>query len=103
MRTPTRITSAQFSELLKEFLERRCLLFGNTLLCRVCGASIVHSRVVVSIHESGFHDKCMACGKRAWTMTLLYCPRCEEKPEGCLHLSFSDFPKASRPRSSHED
>jgi ribosomal protein L37E len=97
MRTPSHITSAEFSDSLKEFFECRCLLLGNTLLCRECGASIVHARVVISIHDSAFHDKCAACGKRAWTMTLPYCPQCEKKPEerGCLHLSFSDLPKAA--------
>jgi hypothetical protein len=48
MRTPSHITSTEYSDSLKEFLECRCLLLGNTLLCRECGASIVHARVVVS-------------------------------------------------------
>jgi hypothetical protein len=49
MRIASGSTWAQFSESLREFLDRRCFLLNNRLLCRDCGASIVHSRVVVSI------------------------------------------------------
>jgi hypothetical protein len=93
MRTPTGNTWAEFSESLREFLDDRCILRENRLRCRDCGTLIEHSRVVVSIHESAFHNHCAAFARRGGMMTLPYCPRCEEKPveRGCLHVSYAEL------------
>jgi hypothetical protein len=97
MRTPSGSTWAQFSESLKQFLDRQCFLLDNKLLCCDCGGSIVHSRVVVSIHDPAFHGACAAFDRGSWNMTLPYCPRCEEKAEehGCLHLCLADVRNAA--------
>ena len=97
MRTPSSHTWAEFSDSLREFLDDQCVLVENRLRCRDCGTLIVHSRVVVSIHDSAFHNACVAFDRRAWTMTLPYCPLCEEKPAelGCLHVSQHDINSAA--------
>ena len=97
MRTPSSTTWVQFSESLREFLDDQCVLVENRLRCSDCGTLIVHSRVVVSVHESTFHNVCAGFDGGAWTMTLPYCPLCEEKPpeRGCLHVSHHDLRTAA--------
>jgi len=94
VRTPHRITAAEFSDLLKHFLDTCCVLCGNTLCCAVCGTPIEHVRAALSVHNSA-SGSCQ--GPRIWTTAVPYCPRCEEEPErgGCLHFILNVFPKAS--------
>jgi hypothetical protein len=96
VRTPHRITAAEFSDSLKRFLDTCCVLCGESLCCTTCGTPILHVRAALSIHNSAAGD-CGGQDERVWTTVVPYCPRCEEKPErrGCLHFTPGVFPKAS--------
>jgi hypothetical protein len=96
VRTPYRITAAEFSDSLKNFLDVCCALRGNTLCCTVCETPIQHVRAALSIHNSAGGD-CEVLEQRVWNTVVPYCPECEEKPEeqGCLHFMLTGFPKAS--------
>jgi hypothetical protein len=96
VRTPCRLTASEFSDSLKHFLDACCVLRGNTLCCTICGASILHFRAALSIHNPDCGG-CEGLEQRVWNIGVPYCSKCEEKPvqRGSLYLPLMVFSKAS--------
>jgi hypothetical protein len=96
VRTPSGMTTSEFSDSLKHFLDHCCVLNRRTLCWLACGSPILHVRATLWIHEAtcpGYSD----LEHRVWNTTIPYCPGCEEKPalRGCLDLSLPALDEAS--------
>jgi hypothetical protein len=88
MRTPQRMTLAEFREAIRQFLNVRCLQCDKTLVCTRCEAPIAYLQALLSIHDDAFADACVSLQDEEWHFAVPYCPRCELKPDahGCVHL-----------------
>src|SRR5262245_60817139 len=89
MKTPDRISIADYLQQLAEFLQNDCIGMrdgGESLgRCKKCGAAIERLDAYVSLHDARFPE-CTGTGS-VRRIPVLYCPSCEETPslQGCFH------------------
>jgi hypothetical protein len=97
MKTPRRMTLAEFREAIRQFLSLHRISCDRRLACSECDSPIEYLGTLLSIHDIEFTDACVTLDDQTSHFSVPYCPRCEIKPneQGCVHLPHTLVPKAS--------
>jgi hypothetical protein len=76
------MTTSDFSDSLKSFIQHNCVLNRHSLSCADCGSAIMYVRAALWVHDR----TCAGCDDAndfIFHVMVPYCPRCEEKPAEC--------------------
>ena len=97
MKTPRRMTLAEFREAIRQFLSLHCISCDRRL---ACPNAIRRSSISARCYRFTTSNSQMRASRwmiRRGIFSVPYCPRCEIKPneQGCVHLPHTLVPKAS--------